>query len=109
MNEKKTAAAAKVGRFTKFLDAADLFSEPVPGFNVGGRTRVFSFSGVVCTVIAFALVALFTQQKLTVVFTRYNPRINSLESEEATALTEETGLDLGKINFQVAVGLKFNY
>ena len=60
-----------------FLKDVDMFSEPVPSFNINGRTHIRTWLGACISVQILLIVMAFSVQKLQHLFMRKNPLINT--------------------------------
>jgi uncharacterized membrane protein len=85
--------ANKDKKCTNRLDSIDLYGGQPNQFTIKGRTNIYSFCGVGCSIIHIILVILFAILKLTFVVTKFNPAVSVFEKAEQHQ-TEEEGINL---------------
>ena len=62
-------------RFASLIKSMDMFGEPVPSFNIGGKMSVKTFVGAGVSLMLFTLTIAFGLLKLQNLFNRKNPNI----------------------------------
>ena len=82
-----------------FLKNLDIFGEPVPSFNLGGRTSIKTWLGACVSVQIIIILIAFGIQKLSHLILRKNPIINT----NMFPIPENTKYALDQDEFMLAV------
>ena len=86
------------------LAAMDLFAEPVPNFNIRGKTKVSSVLGSILSAILLLIVLFYGANKFTFLLERRNPTISSYA--ERGAVTKNDKINLRDENLRFAFGIE---
>jgi hypothetical protein len=67
---------------TNRLDLLDLYGGKPNQFTIKGRTNIYSFCGVGCSIVHIILVISFAILKLGFVVTKFNPGVSVFDESE---------------------------
>ena len=84
------------------LEEIDAFSEPIPVFNVQGKTSVKTRAGGVVTILIATTVILYAAIKLTHMITRHAPNINDYYVDAE----KDHDANLNDYNFRIAFSVE---
>ena len=86
------------------LASLDIFSQPVPSFNINGHTKISSFAGSILSCIVLLILLFYGTNKFKQLLERSNPTISSFV--ERGALTKEDHLNLRDSGLRFAFGIE---
>ena len=89
---------------TNRLASLDLFSRPVPGFNIRGRTKITSLLGSIISGIVVLVIMLYATNKFIHLLKRSNPTISSYV--ERDAVTKHDALNVRDAGLRFAFGIE---
>ena len=97
---KKSGVLTEIGSRVKSMD---LFSAPIPQFNVKGKNSVRTHLGGVITIFAVSLTFLFALLKFQHLMENRNPSITTFQQE--IEANHDNGFDLENEGFMIAFGI----
>ena len=89
----------------KVLETVDAFSEPIPVFNVRGKTKVSTGAGGILTLLVAAVVLMYGFIRFEHMLSKYNPNINDYYVD----LDEEQVGNFNEANFRFAFTIEDFY
>ena len=87
------------------LEEIDAFREPIPVFNIRGKTSVRTRAGGVLTILIATVVLMYAAVRFEHMISKYNPNINDYYVDVATG--EEANLN--EKNFRIAFSIEDVY
>ena len=100
-SHKRTNVAVKGA--SRVLKSMDLFSEPVPGFNIRGKASLQTSAGGLISMGIFCVILAYSAHKLQQLLKRKNPMIST--NVDSDAFTKGELLNLNENEFAMAFGL----
>ena len=98
---KKAVAHLSV---SNVLHSIDVFQEPIPMFNVNGKSSVSSFLGGIFTLVLFSIVLTYATHKFIHLESKKNPVIS--EYHKANNFDPDEVLNLNERNFRIAFAVE---
>ena len=92
---------------THSLKKLDLFGQPLPAFNLKGKSEVNTFCGSMVSLLLIYVVIMFGTLKLTHLLSHHGPTINTFMQKNA--FTSEDIYNSVENDFMVAVTLEDYY
>ena len=90
---------------TKTFERLDAFGEPLPSFNIKGKTRVHSLTGGLCTLILIFVILSYASVKFEHLITRHSPIMSSYPKD----LILDEKISLSQRNFRMAFAIENYY
>ena len=106
--KRQTGPSSNIGssRFQVIntVKGIDMFSRPIPGFNLKGAKQVNSLLGSACTLLILFTLMMYGSAKFIQLYQRHNPNIST--HNVVHFYSKEEPMNLNEVNFRFAIAFE---